>query len=32
MDYGPYGGTIIERLLEITNKVPQLREMARRTI
>src|SRR6185295_5428647 len=26
------GSTIIERLLEITNKVPQLREMARRSI
>ena len=32
MDYGPYGGSIIERLLEITEKVPQLREAARRAI
>ncbi len=32
IDYRPYGGTIIEKLLEIMNKVLQLREMARRTI
>src|SRR6266542_171978 len=32
MDYGPYGGSIIERLLEITEKVPQLWESARRAI
>jgi len=32
MDYRKYGGFIIERLLEITEKVLQLREAARRTI
>src|SRR6266542_5052627 len=32
MNYGPHGGSIIERLLEITEKVPQLREAARRAI
>src|SRR6266498_3130899 len=32
MDYGPHGGSIIERLLEITEKVPQLQESARRAI
>ncbi len=32
MDYGPYRGSIIERLLEITEKVPQLRKVARRVI
>ena len=32
MDYGPHEGSIIERLLEITEKVPQLRESARRAI
>ena len=32
MDYGKHGGSIMERLLEITEKVPQLREAARRTI
>ncbi len=32
MDYGKHGGSIIERLLEITEKVPQLREAARRVI
>src|SRR6266498_2048923 len=32
MDYGPHGGSIIERLLEITEKVSQLRESARRAI
>ena len=32
MDYRPHGGSIIERLLEITEKVPQLREVARRAI
>ena len=32
MDYGKYGGSIIEKLLEITEKVPQLRKAARRAI
>ncbi len=32
MDYGKYGGSIIERLLKITEKVPQLKEAARRAI
>jgi len=32
MDYESHGGSIIERLLEIMDKVLQLREMARRTI
>ncbi len=32
MDYGPYRGFIIERLLEIMEKIPQLREAARRAI
>src|SRR6266536_3027119 len=32
MDYGPHGGSIIERLLKITEKVPQLKEAARRAI
>ncbi len=32
MDYGKYGGSIVERLLKITEKVPQLREAARRAI
>src|SRR6266545_7874603 len=32
MDYGPYEGSIIERLLEIMEKVPQLQEAARRAI
>ncbi len=32
INYRPHGGSIIERLIEITDKVPQLREMARRTI
>ncbi len=32
MDYGKYGGSIMERLLEITEKVLQLRETARRAI
>ncbi len=31
-DYEPYGGSIIERLLKITEKVSQLREAARRAI
>ncbi len=31
-DYEPYGGSIIERLLEIMEKVSQLREAARRAI
>ena len=32
IDYGKHGDSIMERLLEITEKVPQLREAARRTI
>ncbi len=32
MDYRKHGGSIIERLLEIMEKVPQLREVARRAI
>ena len=32
MDYGKHGGSIMKRLLEITEKVPQLREAARRVI
>ncbi len=32
MDYEKHGGSIMERLLEITDKVPQLREAARRVI
>ena len=32
MNYRLHGGLIIERLLEITDKIPQLREMIRRTI
>ncbi len=32
MDYGKYGGFIIERLLEITEKVPQLKKVVRRAI
>src|SRR6266536_4872416 len=32
MNYGKYGGSIMERLLEITEKVSQLREAARRAI
>ena len=32
MDYGKYGGSIMERLLKITEKIPQLREAARRVI
>jgi len=32
IDYGKHGGSIIERLLEITEKVLQLREAARRAI
>ena len=32
MDYEPYKGLIIERLLKITDKVPQLREIAWRII
>ncbi len=32
MDYGKHGGSIMERLLEITEKVLQLREAARRAI
>ncbi len=32
MDYGKHGGSIMERLLKITEKVSQLREAARRVI
>ena len=32
MDYGKHGGSIIERLLEITDKVSQLRKATRRAI
>ncbi len=32
MDYGKHGDSIMKRLLEITKKVPQLREAARRAI
>ncbi len=32
MDHGKHEGSIMERLLEITEKVPQLREAARRAI
>ncbi len=32
IDYGKHGGSIMERLLEITEKVPQLREAVRRAI
>src|SRR6266498_4066591 len=32
MDYGKHGGSIMERLLKIIEKVLQLREAARRTI
>ena len=32
MDYRKYRGSIIERLLEITEKVSQLREVARKVI
>ncbi len=32
INYGKYGDSILERLLEITEKVPQLREAARRVI
>ena len=32
IDYGLYEDLIIKRLLKITDKVPQLREMARRII
>jgi len=32
MDYGKHGGSIMKRLLEITEKVLQLREVARRVI
>jgi len=32
MNYGKHGGSIIERLLEVTEKVSQLREAARRVI
>ncbi len=32
MDYRKYRGSIMKRLLEITEKVSQLREVARRAI
>ena len=32
MDYGKHGGSIMERLLEIIEKVSQLREVVRRAI
>ncbi len=32
MDYEKHGGSIMERLLEIIEKVPQLREAAKRAI
>jgi len=32
IDYGKHGSSIMERLLEITEKVSQLREAARRVI
>ena len=32
MDYRKHGGSIMERLLEITERVSQLREIARRAI
>ncbi len=32
MDYGKHGGSIMKRLLEISEKVPQLREATRRVI
>ncbi len=32
MDYGKHRGFIIEKLLEITEKISQLREAARRAI
>ncbi len=32
MNYGKHGGSIVERLLEITEKVSQLREAARKAI
>jgi len=32
IDYKKYGGSIMKRLLEITKKVLQLREMIRRVI
>ncbi len=32
MDYEKHGGFIMKRLLKITEKVPQLRETARRAI
>ena len=32
MDYRKHGGSIMERLLEITERVPQIREAARRAI
>ncbi len=32
IDYGKHGSSIMKRLMEITEKVPQLREAARRVI
>jgi len=32
MNYRKHGGSIMKRLLEITEKIPQLREVARRII
>ncbi len=32
MDYEKHGGSILKRLLKITEKVPQLREATRRAI
>ncbi len=32
MDYGKHGGSIMERLLEIIEKLSQLREAVRRAI
>ena len=32
MNYEKYGGSIMERLLEIIEKVPQLKEAAKRVI
>ncbi len=32
MDYGSYGGLMIERLLKIMDKMSQLRKMTKRTI
>ncbi len=32
MDYGKHEGSIIERLIKITEKVPQLRKVTRKAI